>query len=103
MWSSDIEEIGRLYVEKLSVGFNIPFNINQKTALLFSEEELLAQRAFMFLPMLFQWDAYLIPDHARYIVFISHDGFVEITSRNADTAATLKGLLKVWSPVDERR
>lgn len=99
MWGADIEEMGRLYVEKLSVGFGVLFNIDQKTALLFTEAELLWQRAFIFLPMLFQWDAYFVPDHGNYVLFVSHDAFVEFSSRNADTAEKLKNLLQVWHPV----
>jgi len=37
-------------------------------------------RALLTLPLLFQWDAWLVPESADLAVFLSHDGFVRITA-----------------------
>jgi hypothetical protein len=100
MWGSDVEEVGRLYAERLASAFNVPFDVDQKMALTFSEEELLPQRAFIFLPILFQWDAYMIPEHGSYFVFFCHDGFLEFGSLALETHRKLKDALQAWDPVE---
>jgi hypothetical protein len=66
---------------------------------IFSAEEELDTIGVSVLPMIYGWDAYLIPDSAEMFVYISHDEYVEIGFKNPALESTLMEQCQEWIPV----
>ncbi|CAA9324925.1 MAG: hypothetical protein AVDCRST_MAG68-2031 [uncultured Gemmatimonadetes bacterium] len=51
------------------------------------------------LPLLFQWDAYLVPISASFVVFISHDGYIDVFAESSDEYNRLRDYFQTggWS------
>lgn len=65
---------------------------------LFDSSEAVALQSFLILPVLFSWDAYLVPESGEYFVFNSHDESVYVVSGTKQTHEKLFELLRIWEP-----
>lgn len=52
-------------------------------ALSFAAGEIVEAQASIIIPMVFQWDAVMVPASGDHVVFISHDEVIQITTRTA--------------------
>jgi hypothetical protein len=52
-----------------------------KPAQLFNDAEFVDANTSLSLPALFQWDAFFVPASGATLVFVSHEGYVQITCR----------------------
>jgi len=57
--------------------------------------------SYLVIPMLFGWDAFLVPERWDYFVFVSHDGVAEVVSRVAEKAQELRERVRDWNPQDD--
>ena len=78
IWSPTIERVGYRWLEVLAPGDDA---LRGTPSVLFASGELVDAQALLALPMLFDWDAYLVPASGRLLLFISHDGLVEIVAK----------------------
>ena len=98
IWSEDYEEVGLRLFERLISGPEGQATLPDSPGQLFDKNESTDQRAALTVPMLFQWDAYLVPDHGRYVVFVSHDEYVDVVAKTAVELDRLFGELHAWNP-----
>lgn len=65
---------------------------------LFHPEEELDVIGMSVLPMLYGWDAYLIPDSARLFAYISHDEYLQVGFQDPALEPVLMEQCKIWNP-----
>jgi hypothetical protein len=104
IWSETTERVGDYVVQGLRNGLGIRQPLEAAPAHLFTEKELTAAQAFLAQPMIYQWDAYLVPVSAEYFVFISHGGSCYIVAK---TRGVFEQLLQRfqngnWNPKESR-
>jgi hypothetical protein len=95
MWSEDTEQLGKTLFESLLCTNRIDAGIDDHAGLLFCRE-VLAWRSFLLVCLLFQWDAFSVPTHGEYYVFLSHDGFVEFITLSSHHFEKLRNRLQHW-------
>ena len=97
IWSEDFEEIGAaLYKGLLARRGQVELASLPGQLLEGGESPVL--KSLLVVPILFQWDAYLVPAHAEHLVFICHDGFVNFLARTEDRLDKLLATLEAWNP-----
>lgn len=64
----------------------------------FSKANFIDLQAFFSIPILFRWDAYLVPSHGEHFVFLSHDEVIYVISKTFQIHEKLLEYLKYWSP-----
>jgi hypothetical protein len=104
MWSDSYEVVGAKLWKQLLRGYGHPQDsIESAPGLLFEESDVDDQRAFLTVLMLFQWDATLVPEHGKYFVRISHDGYVQFTARDEPTSRALAVPVDAWKETERRK
>ncbi len=98
MWSEDNEEAGVRLLSRLLSDPQGSARFPDTRGQVFDTTEVVDQRVALIVPMLFQWDAYLVPDHGRYVVFVSHDEYVDVVAKTADELDRLFQELHAWNP-----
>ncbi len=78
-------------------------SLEEKPAHLFAPDEIYEAHSYLLLPVIFGWDASLIPDSGDYFVSISHHGVERVVCRNAGTYEQLRNRLKDWSPIEGKK
>lgn len=82
IWSESIEQVGYSLVENTRRANLVTSALADAPATLFEPDEELAARVALVLPLVFQWDAYVIPSSGRHFFFSSHDGVLYAVVRN---------------------
>ena len=67
----------------------------------FGSEELFEMHSYFVVPLLFGWDAFLVPEGKDYFLFVSHDGVVGVVSRSRETHDELYKRVGHWKPKEE--
>jgi len=93
IWSPDSEEVGVFIFEHL-----LNQSISNKYCLAFNATEFVAQKAFLSLPMLYDWDCYVIPNHWNYCIFINHHKEIKIFARTSSELERIFLALQYWDP-----
>lgn len=70
---------------------------------LFAADELVEFHSYFLLPLLFGWDAFVVPEGEDYFLFVSHDGIVEVVSRRTETLEELRQRVSDWNPKPDDR
>jgi len=98
IFSDRWDEIGlrQLELERIALGENR--SLYESPGHLFRPEEELDVIGMSVLPMLYGWDAYLIPDSARLFAYISHDEYVHVASEDPAILQRLMEECKIWHP-----
>lgn len=67
---------------------------------LFTPQEFVDAHTLLTVPLLYQWDAYVVPVSARCVAFASHDAYVRITGCTAAILSRITGrfLAANWAP-----
>jgi hypothetical protein len=77
IWSPTLERIGIGFLDLL---IPEPARAAGRTVLL-SAQEIVAAQSILSLCLLFDWDAYLVPNSGEFIAFVSHDRPVQVAAR----------------------
>ena len=98
IWSASIDRAGYVLLEGIrSVsGQSVP--LGSAPGHLFQQGEFSRAHACLALPMVFQWDAHYIPVSGEFFVFVSHEGYLELTTQNERLHRDTLGRLQQWSP-----
>jgi hypothetical protein len=101
IWSPTFDRIGQRILRSLT---SVARGSEGTNSYLTSKEELVVAEALVSIPLLFEWDAYLVPLSADFIVFISHDGPLEISAKSQQKFEEIHARLesREWD-VRERR
>ncbi len=94
IWSQDFEDMGANLLCRLRRSNDLGDLPGQ----VFGAKEQLDLSSALLIPLLFQWDAYLIPEHARYVAFVCHDDFVNLLAGTAEDLDSLFRQLEPWKP-----
>jgi hypothetical protein len=98
MWNEVHERAGKFILEQMRAAYGERNPLIEKPGQLFEMSEAIALQSFLILPVLFSWDAYLVPENGEYFVFNSHDEYVRVVSRTQRTHEKLFEDLQIWEP-----
>lgn len=102
IWSEASEKAGCRMLELLRaalVGDEAP-TIRDAPAHLFSPQEFVDAHLLLTIPLIFQWDAYVIPVSARCFTLVSHEARVRIATRSNTILSRISERFEVahWNP-----
>lgn len=99
MWSETTERVGLMLLERLRGTETLATDLRAAPAQLFAPSEFVLAHASLTLPILFQWDAYVIPPREGLFMFISHHGHVDVVSSSETLHERLRKKFgdSVWS------
>jgi hypothetical protein len=83
IWNESMDGTGEALLDGLRGNHPLAADWKAAPAQLYSQEELAGARAAAFVPLMFQWDAYLVPASGDIVYSISHHGLVEFRFRHA--------------------
>ncbi|MGE0405844.1 MAG: hypothetical protein AB7O65_06060 [Candidatus Korobacteraceae bacterium] len=96
IWGDHSEKTGAMILQQLRLAKEERHPVDERPGHLFGPDELIELHSCFVLPLLFGWDAFLVPEGENYFVFISHDEVVKIVSPNADASAEVQQRVKTW-------
>lgn len=102
IWGEFSENTGAMIVQQMRLGKGETKSLQERPGHLFSSQELFEMHSYLVIPMLFAWDAFLIPEGKDYFLFVSHDGVVGVVSRTQLTSEQLYQRVLDWSPREAR-
>lgn len=102
VWGDHSEKTGAMIVQLMRLAKGEVESLEVRPGHLFGPEELFEMHSHFVIPMLFGWDAFLVPENPDYFVFVSHDGVVEVVSRTAEKAEELRVRLRSWNPREDK-
>ena len=74
--------------------------ILESPAYLFEPSEGVDARALVTMAVLFSWDAYIVPEHGRYYVWIDDDEFMDVCCRRREDFEELKTRFSEWGVLE---
>ena len=84
IWSESVERVGRQLLAGLRGGSALNEEVRSAPAHALDADEFAAAQALIAIPLLFEWDAYWVPENARHLAWITHDGRVEVRFRTQE-------------------
>jgi hypothetical protein len=96
IWNDHHEETGMKIVDQLRTPTK--GSLIDMPAQLFGPNERNLMQAFFVVPLLFSWDAFLIPEGEDYFVFVSHDEIAGIIARDEIACDRRFSELESWKP-----
>jgi hypothetical protein len=94
--SEQIDEAGYMLLDGIRAASRGSIEIASAPAQLFDEKEFVLAYACLVLPMLFQWDAHLVPTCDEFFAFVSHEGRIDLITRDPQTHARLLQRFNAW-------
>jgi len=98
IWSESIDRAGYLLLEGLRAATNCSASFDAAPGHLFESGEFASAHAGLALPMLMQWDAHFIPSIGAYAAFISHEGHIDLFTRNDRTQEDMARRFEKFTP-----
>ncbi|MGB5105340.1 MAG: hypothetical protein WBP29_03800 [Candidatus Zixiibacteriota bacterium] len=98
IWDDHTEKTGAIIIEKMRLAARESQSIHQRPGHLFEPEELIEMHSYFVLPLLWGWDAFLVPNEKDYFVFVCHDEVAEVVCRTQETCERLRERLASWKP-----
>lgn len=102
VWGDYSENVGAMIVQqmRLAKGESEPLEVSPGH--LFGPDELFEIHSYFVVPLLFGWDAFVVPENGDYFVFVSHDGVAEVVARTAASAKELRNRVEDWKPQEDK-
>jgi hypothetical protein len=98
VWDERLDEIGLTQLRLERRGLGVLDDVFAVPALEFDSDEIDACLGMALLPMVYGWDAYIIPDTADLLVYISHDEYMHLGARSRHLLHTLLEPCRRFSP-----
>jgi hypothetical protein len=102
IWGEYSEKTGARMVELMRLGKGEAESLEKRPGQLFGPEEVWETHSYLVIPMLFGWDAFLVPQGEDYFVFVSHDGVLGVVTRTERTYKQLYQRVLDWNPREDR-
>ncbi|MGB6384710.1 MAG: hypothetical protein WBD25_14805 [Terriglobales bacterium] len=102
IWGDFSETTGAVILEQMRLAKGETAPVKERPGHLFRSEELFEMHSYFVLPLLFGWDAFLIPEGKDYLLFVSHDGVVGVVSRTQESYDELYHRVRDWKPREEK-
>jgi hypothetical protein len=103
MWGDFSENTGAMMLRQMRMANGATKPLEGFPGQLFAADELAEFHSYFLLPLLFGWDAFVIPEGKDYFLFVSHDGIVEVVSQKAGTLEELRLRVSNWNPKSDNR
>jgi len=92
------EKTGLRIVEEMRLRLGEERPLAVAPAMLFEPEELALAHSFFVLPLLFGWDAFLVPQGKNYFVFVSHDEVACVVAQTQEVYKEVFHQVSDWKP-----
>jgi len=102
VWGEYSEKIGTLIIEQMRLGNGETEPLEKRPGHSFGPGELFEMHSYFVVPLLFGWDAFLVPEGKDYFLFVSHDGVIGVVCRTQETYEELYKRVSRWSPREEK-
>lgn len=107
IWNEASERAGARTLELVRrgvAGGDVP-PLHEGPAHLFTPQEFADAHALLTIPLLFQWDVYVVPTSARCLATVSHDEYVRIVARTAPILSRIAERFRAgnWIPEECRQ
>lgn len=103
VWGDFSENAGAMMLQQMRTANGATEPLEDFPGQLFAADELVEFHSYFLLPLLFGWDAFVVPEGKDYFLFVSHDGIVEVVSRRAETLEELWRRVSDWNPKPDDR
>jgi hypothetical protein len=103
VWSDFSENSGAMMLKQMRMAKGGTKPLGEFPGQLFAADELVEFHSYFLLPLLFGWDAFVVPEGKDYFLFVSHDGIVEVVSRRAEILEELRQRVSDWNPKTDDR
>jgi hypothetical protein len=102
IWGDYAESTGAMIVRQLRLAKGETEALEKRPGHLFGMDELFEMHSFFVIPLLFGWDAFLVPEGKDYFLFVSHDGIVGVVCRTQETFEELYQRVSDWHPREDK-
>jgi hypothetical protein len=102
VWGDFSEKTASMIIQQMRLARGGTEALADRPGHQFGFAELFEMHSFFVIPLLFGWDAFLIPDGGDYFLFVSHDGVVEVVSRTPQMLDELRHRLRDWNPKTDK-
>jgi hypothetical protein len=102
VWGDYSEKAGEMIVQQMRLAKGESEPLEKRPGHLFGPDELFEMHSYFVVPMLFGWDAFVVPESGDYFVFVSHDGVAEVVARSADKVEELRQRVEDWKPQEDK-
>jgi len=102
IWGEYSETTGSMIVEQMRLANGEREPVETRPGHLFEPSELVQMHSYVVVPMLFGWDAFVVPQSGDYFIFVSHDGVAAIVARTADKVNGLWQRVQSWNPKEDK-
>ena len=99
-WADYSEKTGAKMIELMRRGGGEASEVEGRPGHLFGSAEYYELQSYLLLPLLFGWDAFVIPEGEDYFVFVNHDSVVGVVSKTAKVQESRRKYLASWQPVE---
>ncbi len=96
IWGESTDRAGYILLDGVRASVEQPAPLGTAPAHLFESREFAKAHATLSLPMMFQWDAHFVAAGAEFCAYISHEGSVDLLSRNTEVHRALTERLQQW-------
>ena len=97
------ENAGAMMLQQMRMASGATKPLKEFPGQLFNADELVEFHSYFLLPLLFGWDAFVVPEGKDFFLFVSHDGIVEVVSRRAETLEEVRQRVSDWNPKPDDR
>jgi len=102
IWGDFAENTGAMIFEQMRLARGEKRTLRESPGYLFEATELIEMHSYFVVPLLFGWDAFLIPEGSDYFLFVSHHGVVQMVCRTQPTYDQLRRRLHAWNPKEDK-
>jgi hypothetical protein len=102
IWGDYSENTGAVIIGQMRAAKGERAPLEERPGHLFGPDEVYEAHAYFLIPVLFGWDAFLIPESGDYFAFISHDGVARVVGRTAENAEELCQRVRHWNPKEDK-
>ena len=97
----DSERTGSTIIEQMRAACGEQRPLSEAPGMLFGQNEMAEMYSYFVLPLIFGWDAFVVPIGQDYFVFVSHDEVVSLVSSTTKAHEEALKRLKDWGPKED--
>jgi hypothetical protein len=101
IWNDHLENTAEMIVQQMCLARGERESLEKRPGHLFGYGELYEMHSFFVVPLLFGWDAFLIPEGKDYFLFVSHDEYVTVVCRKQEAYDEMYESIRGWKPQDD--
>jgi hypothetical protein len=102
IWGDYSENVGAKIIQQMRLGQGETEPLEKRPGHLFGPKEIFEMHSYFLIPMIFGWDAFLIPEGKDYFLFASHDGVLGVVSQTQRVSEEVYRRVIDWNPREER-